>query len=173
MKNTCMHSRAHGSDADSVVPLYLPSTHWQLADPVALVKLCSGQDAHGSLLCPSLNVPLGHSVKEAANTYHSTCYASIAYHISPNQIQSRTVKCFRWFRPAYKTSLSLAAVHLCKIVCSCNHTVYTVHTGWACDWSSWVLPRHTHNHNPLFIASTHSHSLNLTLYTFTRHTHSA
>ena len=59
----CTHSQAQGSDADSVVPLYLPSTHWQLADPVALVKLYSGQDAHASLLCPSLNVPLGHSVQ--------------------------------------------------------------------------------------------------------------
>ena len=63
-----MHSRAHGSDADSTVPLYLPSTHWQLVEPVTLVKLCSGQDAHGSLLCPSLNVSLGHSVKGEANT---------------------------------------------------------------------------------------------------------
>ena len=79
MKSTCMHSRAHGSDADSTVPLYLPSTHWQLVEPVTLVKLCSGQDAHGSLLCPSLNVPLGHSVKGEANTYHSKHSASIAY----------------------------------------------------------------------------------------------
>ena len=95
MKNTCMHSRAQGSDADSVVPLYLPSTHWQLADPITLVKLYSGQDAHGSLLCPPLNVPLGHSVKGETNTYHSTHCASIAYHISPNQIQSRTVDAFK------------------------------------------------------------------------------
>ena len=77
MKNTCMHSRAQGSDADSTVPLYLPSTHWQLVEPVTVVKLCSGQDAHGSLLCPSLNVPLGHSVKGEANTYHSKQSASL------------------------------------------------------------------------------------------------
>ena len=79
MKNTCMHSRAHGSDADSTVPLYLPFTHWQLAEPVTLAKLCSGQDEHPSLLYPSLNVPLGHSVKEAASTYHSTHCAGIVY----------------------------------------------------------------------------------------------
>ena len=79
MKSTCMHSQAHGSDADSTVPLYLPSTHWQLVEPVTVVKLCSGQDAHGSMLCPSLNVPLGHSVKGEANTYHSKHSASIAY----------------------------------------------------------------------------------------------
>ena len=79
MKSTCMHSQAHGSDADSTVPLYLPSTHWQLVEPVTLVKLCSGQDAHRSLLCPSLNVPLGHSVKGEPNTYHSKHSTSIAY----------------------------------------------------------------------------------------------
>ncbi len=73
------HSQAQGSDADSVVPLYHPSTHWQLADPVTLVKLYSGQDAHGSLLYPSLNVPLGHSVKEAANTIQ---HAVLALHIT-------------------------------------------------------------------------------------------
>ena len=54
------HSQAQGSDA--VVPLYLPSTHWQLADPVTL-----RQGAHGSLLYPSLNVPLGHSVQYNIN----------------------------------------------------------------------------------------------------------
>ena len=69
MKSTCMHSQAQGSDADSTVPLYLPSTHWQLVEPVTVVKLCSGQDAHGSLLYPSLNVPLGHSVKGEAKTH--------------------------------------------------------------------------------------------------------
>ena len=58
-----MHSQAHGSDTDSVVPLYRPSTHWQLAEPVMLVKLYSGQGAHASLPYPSLNVPSGHSVR--------------------------------------------------------------------------------------------------------------
>ena len=127
MKNACMHSRAHGRDADSTVPLYLLFMHWQLAEPVTLVKLCSGQDAHGSLLYPSLNVPLGHSMKEAANTYQSTHSACIAYHISPNQIQSRTVMVVDGF-VQLTIPLSLAVVHLCKTVCSCNHTVYTVHT---------------------------------------------
>ena len=89
MKSTCMHSRAQGSDADSTVPLYLPSTHWQLVEPVTVVKLCSGQDAHGSLLCPSLNVPLGHSVKGEANTYHSKHSASIAYSGLQNGCRNR------------------------------------------------------------------------------------
>ena len=66
-----MHSQAHGSDADSVVPLYRLSTHWQLGEPVVLAKLYSGQDTHASFLYPSLNVPAGHSVRRENKTHTS------------------------------------------------------------------------------------------------------
>ena len=119
-----MHSRAQGSDADSTVPLYLPFTHWQLAEPVTLLKLCSRQDAHGSLLYPSLNVPLGHSVKEAANTYQSTHSACIAYHISPNQIQSRTVMVVDGF--VYNTSEPSSCTPVQDCVQLQPHSVYSI-----------------------------------------------
>ena len=112
----CTHSQAQGSDAASVVPLYLPSTHWQLADPALLVKLCSGQDAHGSLLYPSLNVPLGHSVKRETSTYHSAHSTGIAHQSAQIKFKvGQKMLSVVWFNPAYNTSLRLEVVHLYKV----------------------------------------------------------